>query len=88
MLEALQNAAKYANAARIDVSLAQHANVVTFEVRDDGDGFDIATDGNGTGLQGMHDRLAVFGGDATIESSPGTGTIVRGRVPVSAAVSV
>jgi signal transduction histidine kinase len=49
VLEALQNAAKYANATRIDVALGQHANVVTFEVRDDGGGFDMATDGNGTG---------------------------------------
>jgi signal transduction histidine kinase len=31
----------------------------------------------------MRDRMAVFGGDAEIESSPGHGTIVRGRVPVS-----
>ena len=86
VLEALQNAAKYADASRIDVSLAEHSGVVTFEVRDDGGGFDAEGDSGGTGLHGMRDRLAVFGGDATITSAPGAGTTVRGRVPTSAAV--
>jgi signal transduction histidine kinase len=36
----------------------------------------------------MRDRLAVFGGDATIASAPGVGTVVSGRVPISAAVPV
>jgi signal transduction histidine kinase len=52
-------------------------------VRDDGVGFDPARTGQGSGLAGIRDRLAVFGGDATVESSPGNGTVVRGRVPVS-----
>jgi signal transduction histidine kinase len=88
VLEALQNAAKYAQARRIDVSLAEHEHVVTFEVRDDGMGFDTAGRSSGSGLHGMRDRLAVFGGDATIESAPGVGTLVSGRVPISAAVPV
>jgi signal transduction histidine kinase len=86
VLEALQNAAKYAEASRIDVSLTEHEGVVTFEVRDDGAGFDANGDSGGTGLHGMRDRLAVFGGDATIVSAPGIGTTVRGRVPISAVV--
>ncbi len=88
VLEALQNAAKYADADRIDVILAEEDHAVTFEVRDDGSGFDTAADGNGTGLHGIRDRLAVFGGDASIASAPGAGTTVRGRIPISAAVPV
>ena len=56
---------------------------LTLSVADDGGGFDAGSNGTGTGIQGMRDRMAVFGGDAEIESSPGHGTIVRGRVPVS-----
>ena len=52
-------------------------------VRDNGVGFDPARTGQGSGLAGIRDRLAVFSGDATVESAPGRGTIVRGRVPIS-----
>jgi signal transduction histidine kinase len=82
VLEALQNTAKYARAAEIDVTLAQHVHELAFEVRDDGVGFDPPANGNGTGLAGMRDRLAVLGGDARLESAPGRGTVVSGRVPL------
>jgi signal transduction histidine kinase len=82
VLEALQNASKYSEAGRIDVALAEVGGVITFEVRDDGRGFDASATGGGTGIHGMRDRVAVFGGEASIESVPGHGTTVRGRVPV------
>jgi signal transduction histidine kinase len=81
-LEALQNAAKYADAARIDISLEERDGTLTFAVRDDGAGFDVDTRRVGTGLAGIRDRLAVFGGDATVTSAPGAGTILEGRVPL------
>jgi signal transduction histidine kinase len=81
-LEALQNAAKYAHAHEIQIAIAREDGALRFSVRDDGVGFDPAATGDGSGLAGIRDRLAVFGGDATIESSPGTGTVVRGRVPI------
>jgi signal transduction histidine kinase len=81
-LEALQNAAKYAQAGAITIAIAPEDGGLRFSVRDDGVGFDPATAGGGSGLAGIRDRLAVFGGDATIESVPGKGTIVRGRVPI------
>ena len=37
---------------------------------------------NGTGLQGMADRLDAIGGALEIRSAPGEGTTVLGRVPV------
>jgi signal transduction histidine kinase len=82
-LEALQNAAKYANATEITVAFRERDGALEFSVADNGGGFDAGSNGTGTGIQGMRDRMAVFGGDAEIESSPGHGTIVRGRVPVS-----
>jgi signal transduction histidine kinase len=86
VLEALQNAAKYATARSIDVTFGERSGALTFEVVDDGVGFDAAAGRNGTGLDGMRDRLAVLGGDVTLTSAPGRGTIVRGQVPLASGV--
>jgi signal transduction histidine kinase len=60
-----------------------------FEVRDAGPGFepDAAAKFDGTGLQGMRDRLAALGGDLSITSAPGQGTTLRGRVPACQSAS-
>jgi signal transduction histidine kinase len=81
-LEALQNAAKYAAASEVTITLANGAGDLTFEVRDDGVGFDPQDGSLGTGLQGMADRLGALGGSIEVRSSPGTGTRVAGRLPV------
>lgn len=81
-LEALNNVAKYAGATRAEVRLAQADGELTFEVSDDGDGFDPAQTGYGTGLQGMADRLDAIGGTLRVHSQPGKGAQVTGRVPV------
>lgn len=52
LLEALQNVAKHADASRADVRLEHTGSALTFEVRDDRRGFDPASSGYGTGLQG------------------------------------
>jgi signal transduction histidine kinase len=83
-LEALNNVAKYANASAATLRLARSDGHLTFEVRDDGMGFDLAERGHGTGLQGMTDRVEAVGGRLTIESAPGRGTAVTGRIPVEA----
>jgi signal transduction histidine kinase len=81
-LEALQNVAKYANATRVDLRLSESADELSFEVRDDGHGFDASSARRGSGLQGMADRLEAVGGRLEVRSSPGTGTTVSGQVPV------
>lgn len=80
-LEALQNVAKYAHASRASIKLTQINGSLTFEVADDGDGFDPGTTGYGTGLQGMADRLDAIGGTLIVRSEPGHGTSVTGRAP-------
>lgn len=81
-LEAMNNLAKYADASRAMVSLSQSDGTLRFSVSDDGVGFDVARDSNGTGLQGMADRIDAIGGSLEIRSAPGEGTTVVGRVPV------
>jgi two-component system NarL family sensor kinase len=53
-----------------------------FEVSDDGIGFDTDQASNGVGLNGITDRMDTVGGTWHIESTPGTGTVITGTVPV------
>jgi signal transduction histidine kinase len=83
VLEALQNAAKYAQAGQARVTLGHDGRALTFIVGDDGRGFDQAATPMGTGVQGMADRLAALGRTLRVTSAPGHGTQVTGRVPVA-----
>lgn len=81
VLEALQNVAKYAPTATVDVRLWQEAGEVAFEVSDDGPGFEPDEVVRGHGLNNMADRLDALAGVLTTESAPGAGTRVEGRIP-------
>jgi signal transduction histidine kinase len=79
-LEALQNAYKHAAGAKtISISLAD-GDGLRFEVSDDGAGFDVGATPAGAGLTNMRDRLAAIGGEVTVSSSSGGGTVVSGSV--------
>ncbi|MDQ3707884.1 MAG: hypothetical protein M3387_00985, partial [Actinomycetota bacterium] len=81
VLEALQNVAKYAGASSAQVRLRHDGDRLSFEVTDDGAGFDPATVAMGTGLQGMADRLDTVGGTMAVDSAPGAGTTISGQIP-------
>jgi signal transduction histidine kinase len=81
VLEALQNASKYADASDVAVRLWRENGDLLFSVADDGRGFDQETTTLGTGLLNMSDRLAALGGTLDIRSRPGGGTTVSGRIP-------
>jgi signal transduction histidine kinase len=83
-LEALNNVAKYAEASRASIRLARAEDAVSFEVTDDGRGFDVADASAGTGLRGMRDRLDAIGGSLDVRSAPGGGTTVTGWIPTAA----
>ena len=82
-VEGLQNAAKHSRATRVRVSLGVDDDAVWFTVADDGVGFD-PTDRASGGMVNMQDRLGASGGALLVESAPGGGTTVHGRVPVAA----
>jgi signal transduction histidine kinase len=85
-LEAIQNAVKHARGATvIQVSVAGNGRLL-FEVRDDGEGFDSASAIRGQGLTNIHDRLVAVGGELSVRSTPGQGTVVRGAVPAEVLV--
>ncbi|MFN8233032.1 MAG: ATP-binding protein [Actinomycetota bacterium] len=82
-LEALQNVAKYAEASGVTIALARSDGLLTFTVADDGRGFDPATTTAGTGLRGIADRLTALDGSVEVDSAPGRGTTVAGRIPAA-----
>jgi signal transduction histidine kinase len=77
--EALTNVAKYADASHAEVNVARRNGKLLVEVADDGVGG--ADPGNGTGLRGLADRLAVIEGRLEVDSPPGEGTTIRARIP-------
>jgi signal transduction histidine kinase len=62
--EALANAAKYAHASRIDVSLTRRDGSLVLEIRDDGVGG--ADPARGSGLVGLTDRVDALGGSIRV----------------------
>lgn len=82
-LEALQNATKHAGPnAHVTIGLEMADGVMRFAVSDSGAGFDPCAVRPGHGLINLRDRLQALGGDASVTSSPGAGTIVAGHIPL------
>jgi signal transduction histidine kinase len=84
--EALSNVAKHAEARSATVRIEAGSGRVSLEVADDGQGFDPTAARLGHyGLESMRSRAAELGGDLTVASVPGTGTVVRVEVPLQSA---
>jgi signal transduction histidine kinase len=81
-LEALQNAAKHALGATVDVRLWEQSGGLLFSVTDDGPGFNVATARGGHGHMNMADRLGAIGGTIRWQSEPGCGATVQGSIPL------
>jgi PAS domain S-box-containing protein len=77
--EALNNAMKHARASAATVTIRAENGPVILEVVDDGHGFDpeAVRDKGGLGLVNMQERAERLGGELTILSAPGKGTIVK-----------
>jgi signal transduction histidine kinase len=93
--EALTNVRKHGEATRVDVCLAEENGALCLRVVDDGKGFEVAaaTERLPTGaqarthrfgLRSMSERAQLVGGQLTVRSAPGQGTVVEARVPVGA----
>jgi signal transduction histidine kinase len=79
--EGLSNASRHAEASGIDVLVSVGEEVVV-RVADDGNGFDETV--LESGLSNMRERARKHGGSMSISSTPGHGTTLEWRVPVSA----
>jgi two-component system NarL family sensor kinase len=80
--EALRNVVKHSRAHVVTLRLTQSGATTTLEVADDGTGLPAEgrRRGGGLGMMSMQERLRLIGGELTIASTPGGGTVVRARV--------
>jgi len=85
VLEALQNAAKHAgDGAEARLSVREEEGALLFVVSDDGAGFDMGSGAQGGhGFVNMRDRVGAIGGSIRVESAPGRGTRITGRIPLA-----
>ena len=79
--EALANVTKYASASRVDLHVVVVDGRVVVDVRDDGVGG--ADPADGTGLNGLADRIGALGGTFLVESPRGGGTRITVELPVA-----
>jgi signal transduction histidine kinase len=87
-LEALNNVAIHAQASAVKVEIKKLPEWICLTITDDGKSFDVEsvlrTKGTGRlGLLGMRERLEMVGGKFSIKSTPGHGTTVTARIPVT-----
>lgn len=82
--EAVNNAIRHADAARIDIGLAFEADGVTLHISDDGRGFDASAPrrrGHSFGLRSMQERAESINAPFTVRSEPGRGTSITTFFP-------
>jgi signal transduction histidine kinase len=82
VLEAIQNTIKHSGSGSARVVFGRENGALRFSVSDDGTGFADGSARRGMGLTSMRERIEALGGELEIASSVGTGTRVRGAVPV------
>ena len=79
--ESLTNVVKHSHANNVSIVLTRKGGAVAVVVEDDGMGFDLGEPGDGIGLLGMRERLALLDGKLDVESAAGSGTTLVAEVP-------
>ncbi|MBV9096300.1 MAG: sensor histidine kinase [Streptosporangiaceae bacterium] len=78
--EALTNSLRHAGPAQAQVSIRYRPHELDLEITDDGQGSAAHADGTGNGLDGMRERVALYGG--TLDAGHGdAGFTVHARLP-------
>jgi signal transduction histidine kinase len=87
--EALTNVVRHAGARRVSLEVCQTDRDLILAVRDDGVGFDVgaaarkARGGSSMGLLSMQERVSLAHGEFHLQSTPGSGTRIRARFPLT-----
>jgi signal transduction histidine kinase len=79
--ESLTNVVKHAHAQRVSIVVTRKGGALTAVVEDDGRGFDATERGDGFGLEGMRERVALLDGRLAVESGE-AGTTLVAEVPL------
>lgn len=82
--EAMTNIERHARARHIQVSLKEAGELLTLEIRDDGQGIQLnkATEPHSLGLLGMRERAKHLNGVFDVSGAPEQGTTVRVTIPI------
>jgi signal transduction histidine kinase len=86
--EALNNAARHAQASQAEVRIEKLGGAICVTIKDDGKGFQLeqvlrANKNRRLGLLGMRERLQMVGGNVAIDSTPGEGTTILAQIPLA-----
>jgi signal transduction histidine kinase len=83
--EALTNVLRHANATRVDIAADEEAGEFILTIRDNGKGIadEVKSRPLSLGLLGMRERAHLVGGTIAITGTPGKGTTVTLRIPIS-----
>jgi PAS domain S-box-containing protein len=81
--EALTNTARHAQATAVTIKLESRSDFLQLVVADNGVGIPDSKVSNrrSLGLLGMKERVALFGGELTVQSNPGKGTTITACLP-------
>jgi signal transduction histidine kinase len=82
--ESLRNIVRHAKATTVHVTLSQKNDILHLLIKDNGIGFDPASDGvkASLGIASMTERARLLQGSLSIESRPGKGTAIELAVPL------
>jgi two-component system sensor histidine kinase UhpB len=83
--ESVRNIVKHSSARHAEIELSVHKSRIDLLIKDDGCGFEIeeARKKGGLGLISMAERVSLLQGVFEIRTSPGDGTFLRARVPLT-----
>jgi signal transduction histidine kinase/ligand-binding sensor domain-containing protein len=81
--ESLANIARHSSASKVDIELNYNGDTVEMLLNDNGCGFNLSQKPAGVGLRTMRERATMIGGEITIDSTPGKGTLVQVSVPIT-----
>ncbi|WP_158233356.1 sensor histidine kinase [Reichenbachiella sp. 5M10] len=79
--ELLNNTLKHAEAKKIRLSLTEFEDKLSLYYYDDGKGFEVDESNPGSGLRNIRERIEVFNGYCSIQSSE-EGTVVEVEIPI------
>ncbi len=79
--EGVTNILRHSHAAHADISTARENGMLTLVLSDDGCG--LGSNGCGSGLSHMRERLGAIGGWLSLDDKPGGGCTLRASLPVS-----
>ncbi len=79
--ESLHNVLRHSGCSRVEVQFRSDTGFLTLSIADNGRGFDSRRSSRGHGLASMQLRAIGLGGDLSVHSTLGQGTIITLRVP-------